>query len=89
MKSDQEKLAESISLLLGDKSPEVRVGLSTVGHVHQSGQKFRATARISNELGTAEVDKEIGEYDTYEEARDKVLQMRNMDVFALPQKNRS
>lgn len=88
MKSEQETLAESITLLLGDKSPEVRVGLSTVGHVHRVGDRFRATARVADPLGKQEVDREIGVYDTFEEARDKVLQNRNMDHLALPEKSK-
>lgn len=88
MKTEQDTLAESISLLLGDKIPEVRVGMSTVGHVHRVGDRFKATARVADDLGQSEIDKEIGQYDTYEEARDKVLQFRNMDIFALPQASR-
>lgn len=89
MKTEQEILAEGITLILGDKSPEIRVGMSTVGHVHRVGDRFKATARVADDLGQSEIDKEIGQYDTYEEARDKVLQFRNMDLFALPQKARS
>lgn len=85
-KSDPQMIAESISSLLGAPSEEIKVGLSTVGHVKRINGRYVASARVADDLGQQEIDKHIGDYETYDEAADKVLQIRNMNLFALPEK---
>jgi hypothetical protein len=87
-KTDGDIIAESISLVLGRQDQEIKVGLSTVGHVRELNGKYHASARVSNDEGTKEIDKHIGVYDSYAQACDKILQMRNVNLFVLPDASR-
>lgn len=89
VKTLQEQIAEGISNMLGSTSPEIKVGLTTVGRVEKHGDKFKAIAKLSDETGTKLVDKHIGDYDTYDHAAEIVLRMHNTEFLAIPQSRKS